>query len=54
MTWALLKDGKIVNTVTTTLSKRYMQERYPDYLVADLYNLPRDVQEAYQYWNERP
>lgn len=53
-TWALLKSGKIVNTVTTNSGIRHMQAHYPDYEVADIYTLPTDVQQAYQYWNERP
>jgi hypothetical protein len=52
--WALLKNGRIVNVVTTTMCKRRMQERYPDYEVAWLYSLPDEVKQQYQHWNERP
>lgn len=53
-TWALLKDGKIVNTITTSSCKKHMQEHYPDHEIADIYDLPDHVCQAYQYWNERP
>ena len=53
-TWALLKNGKIVNTITTSSGIKHMQEHYPDFEIKDIYSLPSNVQEAYQYWNERP
>lgn len=53
-TWALLKEGRIVNTVTSVSGKGVVQKMFPEYEVADIYSLPPNVQEAYQYWNERP
>lgn len=52
--WALLKGGAIVNVVTTSAAKSEVEKLHPDYQVADLYSLPSNVQENYQYWNERP
>jgi hypothetical protein len=52
--WALLKDGRIVNVVTTNRCKRHMQERFPDYEITELYRLPDDVKQRYRYWSERP
>jgi hypothetical protein len=52
--WALLKNGQIVNVVTTTACKRDIQKRYPTHEVAWLYGLPAEVRWAYRYWDERP
>lgn len=52
--WALLKNGRIINVVMTSLPKTHMQQTYPNYEVADLYSLPPEVQQGYHYWNERP
>lgn len=52
--WALMHRGRIVNIVTTELTKTQVQEKHPSYHVADLDTLPTDVLEAYQYWHERP
>jgi hypothetical protein len=53
-TWALLKNGTIVNTVTTTLHKEHLQECHPNYEVQLLDDVPLDVCERYPYWDERP
>jgi hypothetical protein len=51
---ALLKDGRIVNVVTTSASKIALQERWPEYEVRDLEDVPMHVRSNYQYWSERP
>ena len=53
-TWALLLNDRIVNTVTTEHNVEQVRDTFPGYEVRDIYTLPRNVQEAYQYWNERP
>ncbi len=52
--WAILKNGEIVDVVTTGLSRSEMQRKYPNYQIEDIYGLPSDVQQRYQYWDERP
>lgn len=52
--WALLKNGKIWTTVTTTSCLQHMQKHYPDSEVKDFNSLPEHVLEAYQYYRERP
>lgn len=52
--WALLKDGKIVNTVTTNSCRRHMQEHHPDFEVQSFWSLPESVREAYEFYRERP
>lgn len=52
--WALLRNGRIVNVVTTAHGIEQVRDTFPDYEVADLWSLPSTTQEAYQYWNERP
>lgn len=51
--WALLKDGAIVNVVTTTICKRHLMEQFPGHEVKSLYSLPTDVLEAYEFYRER-
>jgi len=52
--WALLRNGKIVNVVTTYANLEEMQKSYPGYVIKDIYTLPDSVLQKYQYWNERP
>jgi hypothetical protein len=53
--WAVLHRNRIIKIVTTTKTAKQIKADYPpDYEVKDLYQLPADVQEAYQYWRERP
>lgn len=53
--WALVRNGYIVNVVTTSKSRREVEQSYPGYQVKDLYaECSRSMQESYQYWNERP
>lgn len=52
--WALLSNNAIVRVVTTNLSKSEIEQQNPDYKVVDLWALPPNVQESYQFWNERP
>lgn len=52
--WALLKNGRIARTVTTTMCLSHMQQEYPDYEVKAFYSLPDNVLEDYQYYRERP
>lgn len=52
--WALVKNGNIVRVITTAMGASQMQKNYPDHEVVDIYSLPPDVQERYQYWRERP
>lgn len=52
--WALLKNGHIVNVILTSRVQSEVQRMYPGYEVANLYELPASVQQAYQYWAERP
>jgi hypothetical protein len=49
--WALLHRGKIVNVVTTELTKEQVQEQHPTYHVVDLHSLPPEAKEA--YWSKR-
>lgn len=54
-TWAVLHHNRIVGVVTTAKTAAQIKRDYPpDYRVADLYSLPTDVQEAYEYWSQRP
>ena len=52
--FALLSNGAITNVVATNRTKAEVEKLHPDYQVADLWALPSNVQEAYQFWNERP
>ena len=52
--WALLKDGQIVDVITTVGTKSEVAKQYPDFEVADLYSLSSTVQKRYRYWNQRP
>lgn len=52
--WALLKDGQIVDVITTVGTKSEVQKWYPQYEVADLYSLSDAIQKAYRHWRERP
>lgn len=48
------KKRRIVNVVTTSSQVHDVRERYPDYEVALLHELPGEVREAYQFWDSRP
>jgi len=52
--WALLKDGQIIDVITTVGTKSEVHKQYPQYEVADLYSLPTTVQQRYRFWDERP
>lgn len=52
--WALISNGAVVSVVTTNRTKREVEKLHPEYTVADLWSLPSNVQESYQFWNERP
>ena len=52
--WALLKDGQIVDVITTVGSKTEVAQQYPDFQVADIYSLPSTVQKRYRHWKQRP
>lgn len=52
--WALVKNGNIARVITTAMGASQVQKNYPDHEVVDIYSLPPDVQERYQYWRERP
>jgi hypothetical protein len=52
--WALMHRGKIVNVVTTNESKDSVQQHHPTYEVVDLYSLPTNVLERYEFWRNRP
>lgn len=52
--WALLKGNDIHMVFITTKSRVDMERNYPDYTVRDLSSMPTDVQERYQFWDERP
>jgi hypothetical protein len=52
--WALLRNGRIVNVVTTNCSKTEVEQHYPSCVVRDLYSLPSSVLEQYEYWSTRP
>lgn len=52
--FALMKNGAIVKVVTTFRTQTEIQKMHPDCEVADLYSLPKHVQENYQYFRDRP
>lgn len=52
--FALMKDGKIANVVSTPRAKDKVQAMYPGYEVKHLDDVPDAVKVMYQYWNERP
>jgi hypothetical protein len=52
--WALLREGRIINVVTTSATITTVREWHPNYQVRDLYSLPAEVQRAYRYWDDRP
>lgn len=52
--WALLRDGQIIDVITTVSAKSEVQKQYPQCEVADLHSLSDATQKAYRYWNERP
>jgi hypothetical protein len=52
--WALLKDGHIVDVITTVATRSEVAKQYPGHQVADLHGLPPTVQKRYRYWDGRP
>jgi hypothetical protein len=52
--WAVVKDGHIVNVITTRHPKRDLQQRYPAYEIVALADLPAKVLKDYRFWDERP
>ena len=52
--YALLRCGRIVNVVMTTQLRSAVQQRYPQYIVMPLNDVPLGVCEQYQYWSDRP
>lgn len=52
--WALLRNGRIVNVVTTDATQGEMRAMYPGYVIRNIYTLSDTVLNEYQYWNERP
>lgn len=52
--WALLKDGQIVDVITTVGSRGEVAKQYPNFQVVDLYSLSSTVQKRYRYWTQRP
>jgi len=53
-TWALMKNGRVCNTVTTLMPLDQVKEFWPDYEVKELFSLPANVLDDYEFWNERP
>jgi len=49
-TWALLKDGQVINVITTNYCSNHMQEYHPEFEIASFHGLPHDVRRA---WDER-
>jgi hypothetical protein len=54
--WALCKNNRIVNVVTTSCSLQEMRARYfgSGYYIVALNDLPLSVKQQYQYWEDRP
>jgi hypothetical protein len=52
--WALIKNRRIINVVTTAGTRASVAARWPTYEVKALESLPQDMLDSYQYWNERP
>lgn len=58
--WAILKAGEIINVMLLNdadgreRAEKAAQRLGPGFEVAPLESLPRETQERYRYWNERP
>jgi len=52
--WAIMKEGHVVNVITTVQSRQETQQQFPDYEIADIYSLPSHQQKQYEHWFDRP
>lgn len=52
--FVLMRDGLVHNVVTTSGTRREVQDLHPGYDVKDIRDVPTNVLERYEYWSERP
>lgn len=52
--FALMRDGLVHNMVTTSGTRKEVEDLHPDYIVRDVRDVPVNVLERYEYWSERP
>ena len=52
--YALMRNGKIVNCVTTSMDVDQLRERYSGYQVMLLSEAPQAARESYEFWHIRP
>ncbi|AON96841.1 hypothetical protein BI081_gp090 [Mycobacterium phage Tonenili] len=53
-TYALMRNGRIINTVTTVASQEEVERRFKTFDVKPIDEVPLSVRQAYKYWDERP
>lgn len=52
--FALIKNGDVVNIVTTRSAKSVVRQKFPNFQVLLLSEVPQAALERYRYWDDRP
>jgi hypothetical protein len=52
--YAVMRDGKIVNCVTSSMPIDQLRERYEGYQVVPLSEASQAARESYEFWHTRP